>query len=122
MHATATTIGDRLGGARRRRFAGRTAELELFRSALEAPEPRFNVLWVHGVGGVGKTTLLAALADAARDAGRRPTRIDLRGIEPSPVGFETELGRALELPEDAPALQALAALPRPVLLLDTFEA
>ena len=31
-------------------FVGRAAELELFRGALEAPEPPFSVLWVHGPG------------------------------------------------------------------------
>jgi hypothetical protein len=59
------TVGERLGGVRRRWFAGRTAELELLRGALEARVPPFNVLWVHGVGGVGKTTLLGALAAIA---------------------------------------------------------
>ena len=38
-----TTVADRLRGARRRRFAGRAAELELFRAALEAPVPPFNI-------------------------------------------------------------------------------
>jgi hypothetical protein len=117
----APTVGDRLGGARRRRFAGRAAELELFRSALAAPVPPFNVLWVHGVGGVGKTTLLGALADVAEGVGLTPVRMDLRGTEPSPVAFEAELGRALSVPGGASVLDALAAAGRPVLLLDTFE-
>ena len=82
--------------------------------------PPFNVLWVHGVGGVGKTTLLGALADVAEDAGLALVQMDLRGTEPSPVAFEAELGRALRVPEGAPVLDALAA-GRPVLLLDTFE-
>ena len=102
------TVADRLRGARRRGFVGRAAELELFRTALEAPEPPFSVLWIYGPGGVGKTTLLGALADAARAAGRDPVALDLRGIEPSPPAFTAEL---------APAAQS----DHPVLLLDTFE-
>ncbi len=89
---------------------GRAAELELFRGALEAGEPPFAVLWVHGPGGVGKSALLSAFADEAGRAGVGVARVDLRTIEVSPAGFE-------------------AALPpgglgpgRHVLLLDTYEA
>src|SRR4051794_8934204 len=116
------TVADRLGSVRRRRFAGRAAELELFREALEAPAPPFNVLWIHGVGGVGKTTLLEALAEQAEAAGPAPVRVDLRGMEPSPAAFEAELARALGVPEGGSAPAALAARERPVLLVDTFEA
>jgi hypothetical protein len=110
MSETVSTVADRLRGARRRRFVGRAAELELFRGALEAAEPSLSVLWIHGLGGVGKTTLLGALADVAAEAGSEPTWIDLRAIEPSPPAFLAEAG------------DALAARTRPVLLLDTFEA
>jgi hypothetical protein len=119
---TPATVGDRLGSARRRRFAGRATELELFREALEAPAPPFNVLWVHGVGGVGKTTLLATMAEQARAAGLAPVRMDLRGMEPSPPAFEAQLAGLLDVPEGGSALQALATRARPVVLLDTFEA
>lgn len=105
-----STVADRLRGARRRGFVGRAAELELFRAALEAPEPPFSVLWICGPGGVGKTTLLGALADAARAVRRSPVLLDLRGIEPSPPSFTAELARASGLDAE-----------RPVLLLDTFE-
>jgi replication-associated recombination protein RarA len=76
------TVADRLRGARRRGFVGRAAELELFRAAVDAPEPPFSILWICGPGGVGKTTLLGALA-----AGREPAIVDLRAVEPSPPAF-----------------------------------
>src|SRR4051812_9266642 len=88
------TVADRLRGARRRRFVGRRAELELLRSALAEPELPFSVLWVHGLGGVGKTTLLGAFAEIAAESGRTPVRLDLRGMEPSPPAFTAELERA----------------------------
>src|SRR5215207_9533018 len=87
------TVADRLRGARRQRFVGRAAEIELFRGALSSAEPPFSVLWFHGPGGVGKTTLLGALAEAAEGEGFAPVRIDLRAIEPSPVAFRSELAR-----------------------------
>ena len=46
---------------RRRRFVGRVAEKNLFRSALSADEPSVHVLYIFGSGGVGKTTLLREL-------------------------------------------------------------
>ena len=61
------TVEDRLRGARRSGFVGREGEIELFVGAIEAPEPPFSMLWIHGPGGVGKTTLLTAFAEAAVD-------------------------------------------------------
>src|SRR3712207_2837788 len=65
----ARTVADRLRGARGQWFVGRAAEVELFRWALEADEPPFSVLFVHGPGGVGKTALLDAFGRAAEKAG-----------------------------------------------------
>jgi hypothetical protein len=89
---------------------------------LEAPVPPFNVLWVQGVGGVGKTTLLGALAEVAQGAGLAPVRLDLRAIEPSPPALEAELARAFGVAQGVSVVDALAGRTRPVLLLDTFEA
>jgi hypothetical protein len=118
----ASTVADRLKSARRRRFVGRAAELELFLGTLDASEPPFSVLWIHGPGGVGKTALLGALAEEAADAGAGVVSLDLRAIEPSPPAFIAELGRALGLPAEASPLEALSDSEPAVLLLDTFEA
>ena len=107
---------------RRRWFVGRRAELELFRDALGSADPPFSVLWVHGPGGVGKSTLLGAFADEAAALGCTPVVFDLRVTEPSPPTFASELARACGLPAGTSASDALAGLERPVLLLDTFEA
>src|SRR3954451_14122772 len=114
----ASTVAERLKRARQRRFVGRAAELELFLGALAAPEPPFSVLWIYGPGGVGKTALLAALAEGAADVGVGAVSLDLRAIEPSPPAFMAELGRARGLPGEA----ALAGGGPVVLLLDIFEA
>ncbi len=119
---SASTVADRLKTARRRRFVGRAAELELFLGALAASEPSFSVLWLHGPGGVGKTALLGAFAESAEDVGVKVVSLDLRAIEPSPPAFMAELGRALGLPTEALSREALAGGEPAVLLLDTFEA
>jgi hypothetical protein len=105
----AATVGDRLREQRRARFVGRGSELELVRDALLQPEPPFSVLFVHGPGGVGKTALLAAIADLCELEGlAATTRLDLRSIEPSPPAFRAALA---DVAGGAPG----------VLLLDTYE-
>jgi hypothetical protein len=99
-------LADRLREARRRRFVGRAAELELFETALEASPPPFAVLFVHGPGGVGKSALLRTLGEAAEQAGVPVTHVDMRAIAPSPPAFIAAAG---------------AREGRQVLLLDTYE-
>jgi hypothetical protein len=94
-------LADRLREARRRRFVGRAAELELFESALETSP--FAVLFIHGPGGVGKTALLRRLEEIARRAGVPTRYVDMRSIAPSPRAFVAAAGEGR------------------VLLLDTYE-
>lgn len=116
------TVGEQLGRARRRRFVGRRAEMELFAAALGAVEPPFTVLYVYGPGGVGKTALLHGFADVAWAAGAVPVRLDARHCEPSPTGLLSGLRRVLELPENRCPIEALAGFGQAVLLVDTYEA
>jgi DNA-binding winged helix-turn-helix (wHTH) protein len=114
-------IADRLASARRRRFVGRDAELDDFRSALLADEPAFVAMHIHGAGGVGKTTLLDEFARVATEAGRAVVRIDGRHIEASATGFLVALAQAI----GAGSVEMPAVLERwpagGVLLVDTFE-
>src|SRR6266568_51394 len=111
------SLGDRLRAARRRRFVGRNGELELFRRALSSPGDSFTVLFVYGPGGVGKTSLLDTLADAATDSESVLVRLDGRLVQPYPehvlaaVGGGDDGGELLGAPHGA----------RPVLLVDTYE-
>ncbi|MDN5853552.1 MAG: ATP-binding protein, partial [Actinomycetia bacterium] len=72
----AGSLGQRLRGARRQRFVGRTGEMELFRSTLTGADEPLRVLFLHGPGGVGKTAVLEALADVAAADGADPVRVD----------------------------------------------
>ena len=106
-----STLEQRLNTARLSRFVGRQHEIDRFDSALTAPD--VAILYLHGPGGVGKSSLLDVFADRARSRGCRVVRIDARDIDATPA----TLDRALAL--SAPAADTA---PGPlVLLLDTWE-
>src|SRR5687767_3006906 len=115
------SLADRLTAVRRQRFVGRSAELDLFRAAIHEPEPPFCLLFVHGPGGIGKTSLLGEFERLAQEAGIPVIRLDGRNLEPSPDGFFLALDRALGAESAGSPLAALARRPRSVLLLDTYE-
>ena len=115
-------LADRLTAARRGRFVGRVAELELVRQAMVADEPPFAVLHVYGPGGVGKTMLLGEFVRIADESGRRAILLDGRNLAPSPAGFLLALGTAMGLGEGASPLDALAQQQHSLLLVDTYEA
>lgn len=101
-------LGDALAVARDRAFVGRTAELAAFRAALEGEHSAYPVHYLHGPGGIGKSTLLRRFAREARLAGRVVVEVDGRTVTPTPQGFTAAIGEAAERPEM-------------VLLVDTFE-
>ena len=85
-------LGQRLERERARRFVGRAAELELFAARLQAAAAGdtawdlFSVLWVHGPGGIGKSTLLGAYAETARNAGFTVAHVDAQTDPPHTSG------------------------------------
>ncbi|GAA4581384.1 ATP-binding protein [Planotetraspora phitsanulokensis] len=99
-------LGRRLHGARKAAFVGRAEELALFGSVLYGGG--CSVLWVHGPGGIGKSTLLRRFAHEAARSGRSVVMLDGRTVAASPDAFEAE---ALPVLHDE----------RTVLLIDTFE-
>src|SRR5215468_1580009 len=114
-------IGDLLAQRAREAFIGRSAELEVLLSILDdGPQ----VVFVHGIAGIGKSTLLEAFAEQARALGATVVRLDCRGMEPTERGFLHELGIAIGLPTATPeqAAERLGTLgSRVVLSLDTYE-
>jgi hypothetical protein len=117
---SAGTLGDLLAARRRRRFVGRTSEVELFQLALETPDPPFLLLHIHGPPGISKTSLLDVLAGLAADAGARVVRLDGRDLVPSPPAVLQALG-VLEVPEGEGAIAGLSDSGRLVVLFDTYE-
>ena len=112
-------LGDVLSMRRRRCFVGREAELELFRATLEAGEPSFSVLWITGPGGIGKSSLLEAVAEQSEASGAGVVRLDGRDVAPSPREITAVLRQAL----GASPRSGGEAVPgrRLVLLIDAYE-
>ena len=115
------TVGDLLMSRRRTRFVGRASEVELFRVALDTPEPPFLLLHLHGPPGIGKTSLLDVYAGLAAEVGATVVRLDGRDLVPSTAAVLQVFDEGLELPaEDEPG----AGPPgdgRLVVLFDTYE-
>ncbi len=114
-------MADRLAVAWRKRFFGRVAEVELFRSTIAVDEPPFVVLYLYGPGGVGKTTLLHEYARLAEEAGRPVVLLDGHNINLSPQGFLQALSLAMGLDEGQSPLEVFGRPSGRVLLLDTYE-
>ena len=101
---------------------GRLEEKDLFASFL-APEELPVVVWyVHGPGGVGKTTLLRQLEFISQAAGARSVTLDGRYLQPTPDFFLGSLCMATGTTSVSDAMAWLGAEKRGVLFVDTYEA
>jgi hypothetical protein len=68
---------------------GRAEELAILLQCLEPGGP--HVVHLHGVAGVGKSSLLEPFAAEASGRGVMTARLDCRGVEPTERGFLHEL-------------------------------
>jgi len=103
-------------------FVGRRDELAVLLQSLEHDSQ--PVFFVHGVGGIGKSSLLERFLQQARRAGATTVRLDCRAIEPTERGFVRELnaavgGEAISVEQVANRLGSLSE--SVVLALDGFE-
>ena len=94
-------------------LVGRDAERDELRRFLLDPEQ--VLVYLHGPGGVGKTTLLQFAADTAAEAGRTTVWVDCAVTEPNVDRF-TEAVRTADAPSDGAGLAEGM-----LLLIDRFE-
>ena len=112
------SIGDMLDARRRRRLVGRQAELELFRTAVASGSSDLAVLYLHGPGGIGKSSLLAAFAEIATEHGATVVRLDGRELAATPGAIRAAMRGVVEVPDDGPISVTSDPL---VLLIDSYE-
>lgn len=103
-------------------FVGRRRELALLLDALGGDDT--FVVHVHGVPGIGKSSLLGRFMVEAREAGALVLALDGRTLEPTDRGLLEALGRELGLP-GANLATLVARLgdrgARTVLIIDHYE-
>src|SRR5260221_2939304 len=124
MELHPASIGDRLRAKASKRFVGRESELALLREAISRSQPSTPLFFVHGPGGIGKTTLLEHLRAEAAVEGIVFVRIDVTGVSPKPDAILAALANALGLSERAATLEQVVAgfsRDRGVLAVDSFE-
>ncbi|WP_210441451.1 AAA family ATPase [Nocardioides xinjiangensis] len=105
------TLADALGRSRAARFVGRAAEQEMFGQILSGGSS-VRVVWIHGPGGVGKSSLTQAFRRQAAGAGRLAIQVDFASVEPRPDAL---------LREAAVQGWATDGDPAPIITLDSFE-
>ncbi|WP_366555432.1 winged helix-turn-helix domain-containing protein [Aquibaculum sediminis] len=116
------TIRDRLLQNNHHGMVGREREQDALLRCLDGDAP--IVTHVHGMSGIGKTTLLRNLAEQATSAANESVLLDGTGIEPTATGLLHSLSEALGQSVLSPleAGRVLAGREHPVLLiLDHYE-
>ncbi|MET7737647.1 AAA family ATPase [Streptomyces sp. NPDC005402] len=104
----AVGLADRLAAARAGALVGRERERAVLDRMLSGAADAPLVAYLHGPGGIGKTSLMRYAARQAELAGRRVVQVDGRFLDADPRRLEEAA---------APA----CADPGAVLLIDTFE-
>ena len=103
-------------------FVGRSEELGLLHDALADDGP--VVVYLHGLAGIGKSRLLGAFCQTAREEGATVMWLDCRGVEPTEAGLLAELVLATGGPP-GPAEEIAARLgqvgAKVIVALDTYE-
>src|SRR5215217_5247097 len=89
----AQRLRDSLSQQARRDFVGRTHEIQQLIRLLNDQE--VMVVFVHGDGGIGKSSLSEVFAAQAQMEGAVVIKLDCRTIKPSDEGFLHELSMAI---------------------------
>ena len=118
-------IGDRLRAKAEKRFVGRESELAELSGALATESGSTQLYFVHGPGGIGKTTLLERLRSNAAQAGIVCVSIDASAMAPTPTAVVAAIAEDLALIETTVTLQdiwaAMMSSDCRLLLIDSFD-
>lgn len=112
-----------LSDARERLFVGRDAELRRLAAWVTDPSSdATRLFWVHGVGGIGKTSLLHRLESSALEHDVSVVTISCAHVRPSPEALMEAIAASCGVATASAIPDALAALPAGLLALDGYEA
>lgn len=114
-----------LGEVRRRVFVGREAELARLVSWFEEPSRPAGdarIFWVHGVGGIGKTTLIHQLEARAFARAVPVVTVSCTHLRPSPDALIDAIATNLGVAPASALPASLATFPAGLLVLDGYEA
>lgn len=115
-------IAERLHSARYSHFVGRAVEQHTFLSILTEQRIAYNVLFLFGPSGIGKTTLLYRFMYLCKHQNIPVIYLDARNIEPTPEAFLESLRHTVELgPHRSPFEVIASHSTQYVILLDTYE-
>lgn len=115
------SVRDRLDAVEAAAFVGRRAELAQFEALLRDATPSRQVVFVHGPGGVGTSTLLRELQRRCRHHGQQHVFLDARRVEPTRVAVLDSIGAPLGVggQQTLEALEDRAE--RLVVMIDTWQ-
>lgn len=117
-----SSLGARLSAERNRRFVGRVQELELFHNAITSSVLPFNILYIYGPGGIGKTSLLQQFTRISEQQKIHFLYIEGRNLEPASASFLSVLRSLMNLQDTDSPLQILAdSSDRKIIFIDTYE-
>ena len=108
----------RLRAARKQRMVGRDEECARFLAAITAETLPYDILFIYGPGGIGKSALAAEFVAICAEHAVACHLIDARHIEPSPVTFLATLPPELRASEDG---EPAENLPRHTLIIDGYD-
>lgn len=116
------TIAERARGRNSLEFVGRRRELQLLHDAVDGDQT--FLVYLHGVAGIGKSSLLGRFVTEMRDAGTFAVALDGRSLEPTDRGLLEAL--ASELGVTGASLETLLARlgansGRTVIVIDNYE-
>lgn len=122
-------LGERLVSERNRLFVGRQTELQTVQQWIRNAKAATQVLFLSGIGGIGKTSFMMRALDIAVQAKLRALWIDGRVCADTPTGFMEALFDYPTAPEDSsrreislPQLVEALSAGRTFLCVDNYDA
>jgi AAA ATPase domain len=115
-------LKDILQQQRKKNFVGRQRELEFFSNLLKEQRSSIHLLYIHGPGGQGKTTLLKQFADCCKEIAAPVIQLDCRYIESHPDSFKQYFQAAAAFANGKDVMETIEKHKGKVfLLIDTYE-